>query len=1012
MTQTALLSTTIQALMLSARIIDPRDRPGISGTRVFAFTDKLDIANRLFHFYSDAEGWGSFGKPADHEPLAALRSPDRVDSDRDAARAAGQVWDGPTEIGHDLSGSRVRVGLTTSQQAGVQDREVIVATASLEVGYNDENVGLVMQHKAPRDPASFLQRRGRAGRRREQRPWTVVVLSDYGRDRIAYHSYEQLFDPALPARSLPIGNLAVRRMQATFATLDWLSRIQPSPKSVWDELTRPTEDASQQKLAGIIEQVLADEDLQTRLRSHLCAALDVEGDEVDPLLWTSPRGILTEVLPTARRRLLTGWSHFGRGRGEDLQAPTSPLPDFVPPNLFTDLQLPEVTITTPKRKESDEVDEHALSVLTALTEFAPGNVSFRFASVGPWAAGWVPIDAVADIGDQACLDLATFCATFDDLGMVGPPEAQVRMIRPWRIRTVRRPSMVLDSSRGFLRWSGGPIPSGPGSHVDLPSGTKWERVLRRAEMHLHAAHTAVKVRRYAATFTAEVGHRGGERESIQAAFALHGEPAAIGFEYDADALAFYLELPSETLLPTVADRERLAAFRSAWFARLLQDDQPLRGIASVFQCNQLERAFLAAVADEAIDNDRSLAAAIQLTDDALRERLRTALDVLYGTQEVLGAPQRGLEELKDLVGSETVIRSLRNAARALTEDLSADAHVWAKDRFVSSMAAALADAGQALCREFDFESDVVVDVTPEPDERYVVWLTERSPGGGGVVEALTRRMLERPRHFLALLDRAARPSDFEVIDRSLADILAELIKSDSRLAELFAGYRVANSNASRTQALEAIRHELPRCGVQPVHAVMAAIAARLLRFGATAALDQAMQRLTERWNSAEGVLGIELEPAVFAFTERRRSDFDALVPMGHRPTEHRRVEIITSSLWMRGWRARAEGLQTYSPFWDPAPTDRLALDHFRGAVLTPVDLENDDWRAQADLELRDMGTCVIAHRDARRVADAIRAVTVTPTDVGVLLLHPTVVALEATARGYWATLILDDGAVA
>ena len=101
--------------------------------------------------------------------------------------------------------------------------DIIVATASLEVGFNDPHVGGVIQHKAPRDVAQFLQRKGRAGRSRRMRPWTVVVLSDYGRDRIAYQGYDLLFDPELPMRALPIGNRYVQRIQAVYATLDYLS---------------------------------------------------------------------------------------------------------------------------------------------------------------------------------------------------------------------------------------------------------------------------------------------------------------------------------------------------------------------------------------------------------------------------------------------------------------------------------------------------------------------------------------------------------------------------------------------------------------------------------------------------------------------------------------------------------------------------------------------------------------------------------------------------------------------
>lgn len=105
-----------------------------------------------------------------------------------------------------------------------QDADLVVATASLEVGVDDDRVGLVLQHKAPRDAASFLQRRGRAGRRRLTRPWTVVTLSDFGRDRLTYQAYDQLFAPELPARRLPVGNRFVLKIQATQAMLDWIGR--------------------------------------------------------------------------------------------------------------------------------------------------------------------------------------------------------------------------------------------------------------------------------------------------------------------------------------------------------------------------------------------------------------------------------------------------------------------------------------------------------------------------------------------------------------------------------------------------------------------------------------------------------------------------------------------------------------------------------------------------------------------------------------------------------------------
>src|SRR5262249_48346685 len=157
------------------------------GSRVFAFTDNLDVINRLYHNLLDAEGWDAFGRPNPRRiggSLANLRATtapnarERFD--------LGQNWAIVEQIGHVLApGSRVRVSRTSSQDVGVDpNADVIVATSALEVGFDDPEVGAVLQHKAPQTPAAFLQRKGRSGRRQEVRPWTVVVLSDYGRDRI------------------------------------------------------------------------------------------------------------------------------------------------------------------------------------------------------------------------------------------------------------------------------------------------------------------------------------------------------------------------------------------------------------------------------------------------------------------------------------------------------------------------------------------------------------------------------------------------------------------------------------------------------------------------------------------------------------------------------------------------------------------------------------------------------------------------------------------------------------
>ena len=216
--QAALLSTTVQTAMLTRRILDSKEKKseGVWGYKTFIFNDDLDTNNRLFHALIDAEGWKlRYGKlvpkeetlnsKSGHKPLAALRARHAVleESRRRRQISFGQDWRVCQQIGHALDEhDRAKVSRTSSQDSGVDSQsDVVVATASLEVGFNDPEVGAVIQHKAPRGIASFLQRKGRAGRSREMRPWLIVVLSEFGRDRNIFQRYEELINPQVKRRS-------------------------------------------------------------------------------------------------------------------------------------------------------------------------------------------------------------------------------------------------------------------------------------------------------------------------------------------------------------------------------------------------------------------------------------------------------------------------------------------------------------------------------------------------------------------------------------------------------------------------------------------------------------------------------------------------------------------------------------------------------------------------------------------------------------------------------------------
>jgi hypothetical protein len=79
--------------------------------------------------------------------LAVLRESTKTDRPRRFAQR--QSWELCEQLGHSLRGdTSLRLGRVSSQDSGVDaNAEVVVATASLEVGFNDPEVGAVLQHK-------------------------------------------------------------------------------------------------------------------------------------------------------------------------------------------------------------------------------------------------------------------------------------------------------------------------------------------------------------------------------------------------------------------------------------------------------------------------------------------------------------------------------------------------------------------------------------------------------------------------------------------------------------------------------------------------------------------------------------------------------------------------------------------------------------------------------------------------------------------------------------------------
>jgi len=237
-------ATTIQSLMCLAHGI--RRRTGAEGGyRTVVFLDSIDKVKRLHgdfldaeeskglaqfrtYLYDDDPGTGNPRRECCGEPLCC----DRFQAGECwffAARDQAQ-WTarGRYQINQSLSVCSMPIysGTKGRVEKMIKASDIVFATSTLEVGYDDPDITMVYQHYAPQNLASFVQRKGRGGRGADDRPVTGVTLSVYSpRDSFYFRRPSQMLDAAHFRVPLNVSNFFVLRGQIASALLDIIARM-------------------------------------------------------------------------------------------------------------------------------------------------------------------------------------------------------------------------------------------------------------------------------------------------------------------------------------------------------------------------------------------------------------------------------------------------------------------------------------------------------------------------------------------------------------------------------------------------------------------------------------------------------------------------------------------------------------------------------------------------------------------------------------------------------------------
>ncbi|WP_033105465.1 protein DpdJ [Microbacterium profundi] len=973
---TALLSTSIQTTMLVERMLDTI--PGVYGSVTFAFTDDLDSINRLYDNLRDAEGHSPRGR-ARGTVLANLRSPREPQAG--PRYLDGQSWDLPAHLQRLDRG--LSIARTTSQDSGVDaSADVVVATSSLEVGFNDPRVGAVIQHKAPRDLASFLQRRGRAGRRLAMRPLTVVVLSDYGRDRIAYQTYEKLLDPEIDARSLPINNRFVIKMQATHALLDWVSRrtgadtrkvLTPPKDSRW-----PKTDEVQKLLATVI----GDASLQEELAEHLARALRLAPDEAHAALWEEPRSLILSVIPTALRRLESDWIPLS-GQTDAGAIPWTPLPEYMTDTLFGALNTPDVAFDLPPNFGDDHP---TMPISQALREAVPGRVRRRYGYAHASLSTWL---SIPDAGSG--LPLNRVVAKGHALGQWSTSNGETfTVVRPLALKLVAPPRAVADTSNAQPLWrSAFEVPETALYRMDLPTPSVWSSLIRGCSFALHVGGGPLRVRRMAIGSDGELTNRDGSTMPLHVRYEHGGLPAALGFELDVDAMVIDGALPSNPR-DYLGDFSESPVGRTLLFRRVVLEDERLDDVANAFQRQWLTEGYLHAYVQAGLSTDDVKQVPADLTGGRWSADLQQFLTLAYRADNAGQLGQtRTLTALTALAANPLVQSVIEEHARLLVAaDVLGSTSTLLDRVFVDTIAnAVLTAAEEALSDSQD--GDLAVDVVLSPyDRSFRILVSETSIGGLGLMEKLHRDYALDPRRFWDSVTRATTATEAEDVDESMQSIVAALISPDNAISRGVHKFRAADGIDETDGALRELLASWTDLEGPPSHLLVSTLAARMLRPGSSTAIDQIVAALTAAWVREERRLGIEIDARTLTYHASRGQLGVDLGPLS--------ADAAFSLLWLRGPQARSQRLEHWHPYQSNVTIERRIVEHVVRQNTPVVDVTKPDWVVKYSRVLESNGRVLLSSPYISRthLATGLRIAVVTPVERNGLRTYARVIALR------------------
>ena len=1031
----SLLSTSIQAGMLLARLLTPRTQgDDVDSTlrpeefyrkKVFGFSDNLDSVNRWFNDLSDAES----------KRLASVRQPppqEVPDLIRRRRFAEGQVWELSKLIGHNL-GSPLTVTRCSSQDPGADaNSDLIIATSSLEVGFDDADVGAMLHHKRPASMSSFIQRKGRAGRTRGARPWTVVVLSDYGADRWAFHSAEQLFHPEVDSLVLPTLNPYVLRVQVSHFLIDWIGRsiggnisafrYLQGPLNFFNDCAAP--DKASDLLRRLLEQGHDWNQFERDLQQFFCFSSGLGEDSakalLTSLLWHEPRPLLMQVVPTLLRKLEANWAYSyppTPAAVEDKGA-RRPLPQFIPKATFGELEVGEAIVELEPYQRFERQSE-SMEVSRFLFETCPGRVSKRFATKQDEPGYWIEFSAKLQAGSNApsideLFPRHTFLQEVEGVSIFQPDAAYI----------THRPRDVSDASNAHWIWQTLIRVEGEGELLPVRLITPWSHAFSDACAYLHSSSAWVEIVRYSEESRFEMRRNkqavSGNLRLQRMAESNNPERQAVGFKLRADGVHFVLSADHLNSRPPLADAVS-DRFRSDYFKFRVSKSLVMSGLVNSFQAEWLSDMSLAMLSATAMSKKCDLAKAQEHLMGVRPQAAARVLDVIF---QMRGISVNGAEEeakLRETLVAAWDVPAIRDTIAELEAVLWSPPEesfsVWVRQRYAVTLGQALRSAMVSLAPQVS-EEDLALDVLPRPEGGFDLSITETSSGGVGQIETIVREMQRQPRRFLDGLEFALHFCGREQTAANLLAVVRDACNVNSPVQEAFVEVRMAAGFAALQEASERLRSALQSQGFSATRSVVASVVNKLLRPGSDGASDRLTHRINRAWFRRSTRLGISVPGRTFAYTYAQHAKIGPILRRhfehigGEPPSPSQLFAQLQQLLFESCPDGCPECLHQRGRYYDLGLPSRALARGWLGIEIHEVFLDADPegWLDKARQALRESGRVRLVASLSQRteLAQGLPQLTVAELELESLQVSVSVARVEQSANRVAVVLHIPD----